>query len=305
MPGKADLAKIAVGIALLAAVAAPLILFLLFKTEREPGVLARCDELKAQRAALGAQAELQPNRGRPTLTINLADRLWAFDDITFGSKERVRIPDGPKLRTSARFIDTPRRSADERIDSRYAAEARPVVGGTAVELAVCVSRGGRLTAGAFQGTVRIYGPRVNDFDYAVVVNQKWPWQTAVATLWYAGLAFVIVAMLSGSLTFDPARTGLSKWGASAAGVVFALVAMAPTFFGAYWNNRVWGSEPWTHVGGLAAAGFTAAFAGLAAAQKFIKKPTPEESADARQQKAAEQAAKKRRRPPRTGRGREN
>jgi hypothetical protein len=51
--------------------------------------------------------------------------------------------------------------------------------------------------------------------------------------------------------------------------VLATLAVAPTFFGTYWNNATWGSNPATQVSGLVIAGFTAATAGIALAHKLI------------------------------------
>lgn len=236
--------------------------------------LGRCLEKKARRAATpsSSDVELQANRARPTLTIALADRLSAEDSISFSSKDRKRVQDSGRATTSAVFIETPRRSASEPMDGTVTAKATSELGQTIVRLTVCVDRGALLKAGAFQGTVRIYGPKVSDFDYAVVITEKWPWQIAAATLWYAGLAFVLVAWLTRSITFERTRTGLDKWVAPLAGIVFGFVAMTPAFFGAYWNNPTWGSDPGTQVLGLATAGFTAALAGLATAQKIMKPP---------------------------------
>jgi hypothetical protein len=193
------------------------------------------------------------------------------DSISFSSKNRAKVPDSRRAPVSAIFLETPRRSASEPIDSGVDAKATSVLGQTVVRLTVCVDRGALLKAGAFQGTARIYGPNVSDFDYAVVITQKWPWQFAAATLWYAGLAFVIVAWAGGSLTFRKGRTTIQeRWVAPLVGVAFGFVAMVPAFFGAYWNNPTWGSDPGTQVFGLATAGFTAALAGLAGAQKFLK-----------------------------------
>ena len=57
--------------------------------------------------------------------------------------------------------------------------------------------------------------------------------------------------------------------------MIGFVAMVPTFFGTYWNNATWGSDPGTQISGLATAGLTAAFAGLAAAHKLLEKAPTE------------------------------
>jgi hypothetical protein len=230
---------------------------------------AMCREVKGKQAAPNNPEnpgiELQSNRARPTLAIALADRQSAVDSISFSTKDRLLVPDTRRERTSAVLLETPRRSATEPFDGDVKVKASPLVGGTIVRLTACVDRGSILKAGAFQGTARIYGPKVADFDYAVIVTEKWPWQIAVAILWYAGLAFVIVAWLTGSLAFGHEKRVIPVAG----GIVVGLIAMVPTFFGTYWNNATWGSDPGTHVSGLATAGLTAALAGLAAAHKVL------------------------------------
>jgi hypothetical protein len=274
------LVAVAVAVVIVALIPALLVLQA-FNRDGQQSVLAQCSEIKAAKSAAVSDEniQLEANRQRPSLTIALADRQTASDAISFNSKGGLRIPDVQKARTSARFLEPLRRSSSEPLDSKVAARAQPLAGGSVMQLSVCVKRGELLKAGSYQGSVRIYGPRVNNFDYAVVVTQKWPWQIAVATLWYAGLAFIVAAWATGSLTFDPSRKGVSKWIVTGAGVLVGLVAMAPAFFGSYWNNPTWGSDPGPHIIGLLTAGLTAALAGLAAAQKFMRK-TPSAPAGA-------------------------
>jgi hypothetical protein len=239
-----------------------------------------CVEPKAARAAPPGQIELQANRARPTLAIALADRPSASDTIAFSTKGRQFVPPESRARTSAVLLETPRRAPAERFDGAIGVKAEPWVGGTVVRVSVCVSRGAVLKAGAFQGTVRVYGPRVDDFDYAVIVTEKWPWEVPVAILWYAGLAFVIVAWRTGSLAFaqEPGDSTKRNFISVTAGLAVGLAAMVPTFFGTYWNNPTWGSEPGTQVVGLAAAGLTAALAGLAAAKRVLGGPSHDDGA---------------------------
>jgi hypothetical protein len=262
--------RIGIGFLLVLIAAIPALLLLqALKPGDGKAELAKCREPKATSAAPPAKqskgVELQTNRARPTLAIALADRQSATDTIAFSTRDRQVVRDDRITRTSAVMLETPRRSAAEPFDGAVDLKADPWVGGTIVRLMVCVDRGGALKAGAFQGTARIYGPKVDDFDYAVIVTEKWPWQIAVAILWYAGLAFVLVAWQTGSLTFRADRQFIPV----AAGIVVGLVAMVPTFFGTYWNNATWGSDPGAHVSGLATAGLTAALAGLAAAHKVL------------------------------------
>ena len=264
-------------------------------------VLDKCVERPARRAAPDNKGiELQSNRARPTMAIALADKESAVDFITFSTKfspqGRQTVPDRQPARTSAVLTEFPRQSAVAPFDGQVNTKATTAAGATVVQLKVCVVRGAPLKAGAFQGTARIYGPAVADFDYAVIITQKWPWYIAAAILWYAGLLFLIAAWQTNSLTFNrpyrdpktPAggspHRGVSKVIATVTGTIIGLVAMVPTFFGTYWNNATWGSDPGTQISGLATAGLTAAFAGLAAAHKLLEKaPKDDEKQDKEKQ----------------------
>lgn len=249
-------------------------------------VLNECFEQPARRAAPGNKGiELQSNRARPTMAIALADKESSVDFITFSTKTspqgRQTVPDRQPARTSAVLTEFPRQSAVAPFDGQVTTKATTAAGDTVVQLRLCVVRGAPLKAGAFQGTARIYGPAVADFDYAVIITQKWPWYIAAAILWYAGLLFLIAAWQTKSLTFnrpgrDKASRGVSNVIATVTGTVIGLVAMVPTFFGTYWNNATWGSDPGTQISGLATAGLTAAFAGLAAAHKLLEKPSKDD-----------------------------
>jgi hypothetical protein len=143
-----------------------------------------------------------------------------------------------------------------------------------VVLTACVDREGRWRAGSYQGTVRIYGPQLNDFDYAIVITQKWPWEVAVLLLLVAGIAFFAVAFFTESLSFEGRKEqqGFRVLGRTLFGALVAVAAMAPTFWGTYWNNPTWGSEPDAHIAGIVAAGFTAAIAGLALGKRLLAQP---------------------------------
>jgi hypothetical protein len=256
-------------------VPAALIAYSLSRTSDNEDVLKECREWKAQRAAPSNDGgvELQSNRARPSMVIALADTQSHVDMIGFSTKGRQTVPDKPRTRTSVVLTEAPRRAAAERFDGQLEARAETLAGATIVVLKVCVTRGEKLRAGAFQGTARIYGPRVADFDYAVIITEKWPWYIAAGILWYAGLLFVVAAWWTQSLTFSRADTparGIGKHLATAMGAVIGFAAMVPTFFGTYWNNATWGSDPGTQLSGLATAGLTAAFAGLAAAHKLLE-----------------------------------
>lgn len=265
-------------------------------------VLDECVEQPARRAAPGNKGiELQSNRARPTMAIALADKESAVDSITFSTKfspaGRQTVPDRQPARTSAVLTEFPRQSAVAPFDGQVKTKATTAAGATVVRLTLCVVRGAPLRAGAFQGTARIYGPAVADFDYAVIITQKWPWYIAAAILWYAGLLFLIAAWQTNSLTFNrpsggrATHRGVSKVIATVTGTVIGLIAMVPTFFGTYWNNATWGSDPGTQISGLATAGLTAAFAGLAAAHKLLEKAPKETTAEKR---AAEKRAEEKR-----------
>ena len=164
------------------------------------GVLNRCVERSGSASSGGQKGiELQSNRARPTMAIALADKESAVDFITFSTKSSPAGPAGLCLtsrgaRTSAVLTEFPRSLSP---GCHLTAKSRPRRPQRQVpqwfNLELCVVRGAPLKAGAFQGTARIYGPAVADFDYAVIITQKWPWYIAAAILWYAGLLFLIAA----------------------------------------------------------------------------------------------------------------
>lgn len=232
-----------------------------------------CTERKLRAAPLSAKnpIELQANRSRPTFTIALADGDRANAAISLVPKNRVRVQ---RDNVSAQVIEVPRKGS-ERIHADVTAAAKPGAGGSVVFLRVCVNHAGIFKAGSYEGTVRIYGPRITELDYALVITQKWPWWSAVGLLVLAGAAFFLVTWLTDSFTFGLKNRKLL---AGLAGAAITAAAIVPTFFGTYWNNDTWGADPGSNVTGLVTAGFTAAVGGLALAHRLLRPATKPVSA---------------------------
>jgi hypothetical protein len=224
-----------------------------------------CSERKLRAAPRNAKnlIQLQANRSRPTFTIALADGDRANAALSLVPKNRARVQ---RDNVSAQVIEVPRKGS-ERIHAEVRAAATPGAGGSVVFLRVCVSHAGIFKAGSYEGTVRVYGPRITELDYALVITQKWPWWSAAGLLVLAGAAFFIATWLTNSLAF-----GLNdrKLVASIFGGAVTAAAIVPTFFGAYWTNDTWGADPGSNVTGLVTAGFTAAVGGLALAERLLR-----------------------------------
>jgi hypothetical protein len=206
--------------------------------------------------------DLGSNRARPSLSIPVADNSGAVDDISLSPKKSAPIPGDVR----AYLIEYPRQGSGRSL-AQILVTATPSAGGTAVQVKACIKRGSLWEAGSYEGTIRVFGGNVRAFDYPLIITERWPWEAAAGLLILSLVAFITVTYVTDSLTFQEGRQ--HPWLASIFGVVLATLAIAPTFFGTYWNNATWGSNPATQVGGLVAAGFTAATAGLALAHKLI------------------------------------
>jgi hypothetical protein len=230
---------------------------------RSDRTLAECSTpTKNSEAGPLTKVQLQANRARPSLTVPLADGGDAFDEISFSPKKPISIPS----EIQAYLIEYPRQG-DQRSAAKITVAAAPAAGGTVAQLSVCVKRGDDWEAGTFQGTVRIFGGGIVAFDYPLIITERWPWEAAVGLLVLALAAFLLITIQSQSLTFKADQEHSTS--ASFLGLAIAVAAVTPTFFGTYWNNPTWGSNPGSQLSGLVVAGFTAAVAGLALADRLF------------------------------------
>ena len=227
-----------------------------------------CAEAETAAAAQEAATdlvELSPNATRPTFGFPLADRVGDDDDIQFLAAANRRVPGGTDT-VSAQLAERPRNSTGA-LRAMYLVSARPDEARKAVIVSACISDMPRFRAGQFSGTIDVFGPSYRDFSYAIVVTRKWPWWTAALVLAAAILAFVVVAGVKGSLTFNLPRR--RSWVGTVGGVVVAAALAALVYWGTYWKNPTWGDDPQAQITALFVAGFTAASGGLAAVHRFM------------------------------------
>jgi hypothetical protein len=232
-----------------------------------PNVLKRCRERKFPARSLTDKKkaiELRPYRSPPTFVLALADRQTTHGYVSLTPKGGRVLRD----RVSAQVIERPRQGSTP-IAAFIRVAAVPNAGGSIITLRACIERRKLLRAGTYQGTVRIYGPRIGQLDYPLIITEKWPWWIAAVLMALAGGSFVFLALATRSLTFS--GTGWRTAGVSILGLLIGLGAMVPSFFGAYWTNNTWGADPATNITGLVTAGFTAAVGGLVFVDLLDKK----------------------------------
>jgi len=231
--------KTAAGIVVVVSLVIFLLLGLSYALGRSAGsVLAQCPALDNPPPSTGTAIQLQSNKARPSLSVSLLDHASAMDDISFSPRETEAIPD----QVRAYVVSYPR-SGDTRSSSDIKVIALSAAGATTVQLRVCIKRGDVWEAGTYEGTVRVFGGGVKAFDYPLIISERWPWESAIALLLVALDAFLLIAIYSESLTFGTQHA--KRVFPTVLGIVLATVAITPTFFGTYWNNATWGSNPGT------------------------------------------------------------
>jgi hypothetical protein len=228
-----------------------------------------CDEESGKRPSSTADlAELQPDPGAAALSVALgANESVADDDVSLPSRDRRQIGVLPGD-ASATYVNWPRFGSD-RFAGNIKLAATPGPTGNTVRVGVCIEETKRFSAGRYEGTVQIYGPKFLEFSYPLVVTTKWPFYTAVAVLFVGIAVFMLVALLTGSLTFgfeDKKR----KFLASALGLGIAVGAGVMTYWSSYVSNPTWGDDPAAQIPALAVAAVTAAIGGLAAAERLLR-----------------------------------
>jgi hypothetical protein len=232
---------------------------------------APCDEGETVASAQEGKSglvELDVVATRATFDVPLADNRSGEDDIRFPTKAGRRLAPGVNT-VSAQLPQRPRNSSGA-LGGTYLVAARPDEAGKGVIVDVCVRDTEMFRAGQFSGTIDVFGPKIADFSYAIVITKKWPWWTAATVLGLAILAFVGGAALTGSLTFNISGSKGRKRAATGAGVVVGAALAALVYWGTYWKNPTWGSDPQAEITALFVAGFTAATGGLALVQRLIR-----------------------------------
>jgi hypothetical protein len=223
--------------------------------------------------------ELQSNAARATFDVKLDSQASGSDFITFNPKG-LKQPGSDAL-IAAEVTDVPR-SNGRALGGVSQVGAGTLKSGRKVVLEACFQDVPRFTAGRYEGTVSIYGPKLADFNYAIVVTTKWPswiaWLCIVATL----VTFVSLSVISGTWKIKgPGKKAarLKRFGFWFTSLV-TLVIVAGLAGGTYWtvyaNNETWGANKFGDLTGLIAASFAAAAVGFKTAHGLIPHEVAEE-----------------------------
>src|SRR4051812_21626887 len=143
---------------------------------------ARCnDDVRGPTAKANATklAELQANSGNASFILPVGDARAGSDDVTFDTKPRTTIG-GADTAATAAILNFPR-SGGERFPAAVRVRAKPGPTDHRITLAVCVTGKHRFTAGTYQGSILIYGPRLNETTYPVAITSKWPAWVPIVT----------------------------------------------------------------------------------------------------------------------------
>jgi hypothetical protein len=185
---------------------------------------------------------------------------------------------------SAAMVAAPQDEDFQLLDTDVRLKARAIGRGGDVEVEVCAKRGGAFSAGTHTGTMSIYGPRVEEFRYEVVVPQRWHPVIPVVLLLGTAIIYLILVWRS---TLPPGTVnGLAQ---NVAFGVVAVVGMAVTYFSVYMTNPTWGdavpSDPAGLITGAATAAGIATAAAIQMRDAAKQKNTPPKD-EAKKDKAA-------------------
>jgi uncharacterized membrane protein len=255
------------GIRFLLAVAATAVLALSVGTVEHAAAAEsppECDEpatvKPARRNALDL-IELQPNALRPTFDIGLGHETSGADEISLRPKAGERF--GPRV--AAELLDRPRKGS-QALEGEIRISARPSKSGRVVIVAACLEGVSQWKAGRYEGVVAVYGPRIADFNYALVVTSKWPWQVAA-------LLIVGTVLFSALILFFARRPAAGSAQSNAIATVAGFVVGALLAGLTYWSNYVtsdtWGDDPQAQITALVLASFSATVLGLGAVRAAL------------------------------------
>jgi hypothetical protein len=248
------------------------------------------NEKETQPASTTNPIELQANKARPTFDVGLADKSDGDDNIFFSPKAGERIDN----RVAAELLGSPR-AGRHRFHGLISVAAHPSQSGRSVVVEACFEDVNHWSAGSYEGTIRVYGPQIADFSYALVVTTKWPFWVALvvigATLVFSVLVFLFLPQVPNPVlnpqvpSESTERKELAeqkeltrrqkrrkKWKAKLKvswrpwlglflGIVVAAVLAGLTYWTQYDANDTWGSDPQGQILALALAAFGATVIG--------------------------------------------
>jgi hypothetical protein len=162
--------------------------------------------------------------------------------------------------------------------------AHPSQSGRSVVVEACFENVNHWYAGSYEGTIRVYGPQIADFNYALVVTTKWPPWVALVVI-FATVVFSVLVLLFLPQVPNPAlnlpaqktfweelKAMWRPWLGLFLGIVVAAVLAGLTYWTNYEANDTWGSDPQAQILALALAAFGATVIGygvVGSAQKQI------------------------------------
>jgi hypothetical protein len=247
--------------------------------------LCKENEKQTQPASTTNPIELQANKARPTFDVGLADKSEGDDNIFFSPREGERI----KNPVAAELLGSPR-AGTHRFHGQVFVAAHSSQSGRSVVVEACFQDVNPWNAGSYEGTVRVYGPQIADFNYALVVTTKWPWWMAAivigATVLFSILIFLFLPQVPNPALNPKVPSELKGWEkfkaklkmawrpwlGSLLGIVVGVVLAVLTYWTQYQTNDTWGSDPQAQILALALAAFGATVLGygvVASAQKQI------------------------------------
>jgi hypothetical protein len=234
--------------------------------------------------------ELQANKARPTFDVGLADKSEGDDNIFFSPKAGERIDS----QVAAEMLGSPR-AGRHRFHGMISVAAHPSQSGRSAVVEACFENVNHWSAGSYEGTIRVYGPQIADFNYALVVTTKWPFWVALvvigATVIFSILVFLFLPQIPNPAlnpqvpsvegrwwkrllkkSWAKLKAGWRPWLGLLLGIVVGGVLAGLTYWTQYEANDTWGSDPQAQILALALAAFGATVIGygvVGSAQKQI------------------------------------
>ena len=229
--------------------------------------LCKENEKDTQPASGANPIELQVNKARPTFDVGLADKSEGNDNIFFSPKAGERIDS----HIAAELLGTPR-AGKHPFHGLILLAAHPSQSARSAVVEACFENVNHWYAGSYEGTIRVYGPQITDFNYALVVTTKWPPWVALVVIFATVIFSVLVLLFLPQVPNPPLKADWRPWLGLFLGIVVAVVLAGLTYFTTYDANDTWGSDPQGQIPALALAAFGATVIGygvVGSAQKQI------------------------------------
>jgi hypothetical protein len=160
-------------------------------------------------------------------------------------------------------------AGDRRLKGDRFIAAHASKSGRSIVLEACFENIPQYAAGRYEGTVALFGPKLADFTYAMVVTTKWPRWTALLTILITIIGSLIVGVITGLLARPSQARDWKGWLRLVFALGLALILAALPYWSVYASNETWGSTPPADLTALVTATFAAAAGGFATAGKLL------------------------------------